>query len=64
MTDDQIEVAARLYCKKMGRDPDSQHSSFEGYLMGRSVTYWKLIAVKVREADAMQQALKEAKKTP
>jgi hypothetical protein len=61
MTPDQLELAARHYCKLMGLDPD-EIISVEGALM--PYYRWGLVSKELRVHWAMNEALKEGMRDP
>lgn len=63
MTEAQIEAIARLYCRKLGLDPDAGVFFVENAWMPDGVPAWRLKATEAREALAMSEAIAEVRAT-
>jgi len=63
MTEVEIEAVARLYCRKLGLDPDTVVFSSGGAWIPRGALMWRIKSRQVREAIAMTDAIAEVRAT-
>ena len=62
LTEQQLEIAARILCRARNRDPDTLVWYWKGVAFAHSRGVWALVAEEIREHVEIEDALKQASK--
>lgn len=65
LTDEQLEIAAKHYCRSLGIEPlEAEQDATNTSMTYITVERWRNVAVKIKQFESMQESIEVAKLGP